>query len=473
MVLASSVSAQMTFPPPAPTPEPAGSRLPAFSKLHSVCVESNQWIANNLERGGRWPDSTVNAASPQELLNLFEDMDLYTPFMLYNSLNPITTEWISRRIISATSRVATGTSFRSDRAEEAITSLETYFQNAYDHPDSVKMPSARELYRNVYPITEWAEMEKNIPAICKYLPMAKCLHTFQTLLEFARPYASNGGSYYTAYFTFSEFATDRNLIRGLAHFSLSQLGKIRLALTGHSSLIHTSDVWADLTHSFRVTGFSKKEADYAAMVTLGSYSIRGASYLDSSITHLFPGTSLSVLMTGISLFDRLQVNRGDRAYFLPKKIKIDCPYGKPYHFWMAAHLGYRARRAGIPKSSAAMATAFFGIAYELVGNSNGRDYRALLKLPPFSPQINQARMDIFYRNLGGYYGASYVHQLFAHRFDSTLYQHFWWSGRVPDSWIQKIITEMKLPDETALTLKWANLVAPVSSFSGLGARTTW
>jgi hypothetical protein len=149
------------------------------------------------------------------------------------------------------------------------------------------------------------------------------------------------------------------------------------------------------------------------------------------------------------------LSKGERPYFLPKSIKVNCSYGKPYHFWMAAHLSYLAQQSGYPRMTSAYTNFLFGVAYEVLWRSPD----AQLERDAFHPANNQARMDLFFRSTGSFFGAYVTRGTTSGRYSRALYQSYKKSNPVPKEFLDWILQQAKQPDAKKI-IEWWSMIRP-------------
>jgi hypothetical protein len=439
---------------------------PVPEALPALCAGAAQSIADSYAAGEFTP-AKVDAMSTEERVAYFSGYSVYGAFILHNSLHVPTNEWTTRRVLSeATQRQAAydglSVSAPLEPLMPALDQLQGAFSRALASPSAVRLPLPADFWYQLRPCQLNGEsFESTIPAFCRVAPLRDCEATFRAVLEYARPLCMNVGRAFTAAHHYIRVVTDPKLVPGLSHYALQALARLRAEIVdGHPT--PPSDALTDLTRAFQDAGMEPWRARSAAIDALMAYSTRGAALMEEPITNDLPAIALGVLSTAISYLDRLQLSRGQPSYFLPPGVRTDCAYGKPYHFWMAAGLADLLRRSGYPELTSAVAVYSMGLGYELFGDANGRDPRALLKLERYHPAVNQARLDVFMKALGAAWGVSSDQPDQPRDYRPALYRQFARSGTMSKDGRALLERLVSPHPEIDYLPGWADLIAPAA-----------
>ena len=436
---------------------------PHQSELPKLCKEAGD--ASAIAEG--FDPQQIDRLSTEQLEETFENMYSYRGYSVFNSNNVRTVEWVARKLLNISAQyLDSSVPTNLTQINTSLDVLEKYFENAQSHPEQVVLPSEAQMLAGAHRMSQWDRYYQAIPQLCKYLFLPECKSVFNALLNTAVPYQAAGEN--ASFYNYMEYMSTRSFIPGIARYSLDTIAKLRLSLNHSNTPLPVSDIWADVTLAFKKTGFTDSEATYAAMAMLGAYSIEGAAYIDLAYARAYPSFGLFVLLSAVSYFDRLQLSHGERSYFIPKKLKVNCSYGKPYHFWMAAHLAYRLRLAGYSARSSATAVTVLGLGYQTVGRGarDGGGYgMEFFNFPEYDPRVNLERLDIFYDSLGAYFGSEYEEKSGARNFNHLLHTQFTAADRIPKRWIDQLTSKMSDQNEV-YAIKWFNRIAPYTLIPG-------
>ncbi len=425
--------------------------VPKETEIPIACFEAREHISNKLGL----PLSSANSFTETEW-RLFanKQFDDYNPFKFYNTPHLKTAEWVTRFILETSLK-------RFFQKDPDLKDFRSTLKSLIGHFANIEMEQKKQsTLRSHQFINQFVRNAENnaiemLPLYClSNTSLLECKTTIQFFKVFNQMYKQEG-NLYIAMPAVERYYTDWRWISGLARFNRLALEKLmKITLTPSDPTLIPSDVLSDLTSAYLEVGMSPSDAVDAAMLILGVYSTRGASFLDSTIsgadTHLL---NLVVFSGMISVLDAWQFLKLKKSYFLPKNINLNCAYGKPYHFWMGAYLSHVAVKNNINYDTSADINQLFAVAYEMSrGDQN-------LKLPLFHPQINMSRMDLFFRTAGIFaFNKNHLPNDFKN-LDETLYKIFVSSGTLPSTTesLIRILFAKNNPDQAVL---WWKQVRP-------------
>lgn len=220
----------------------------------------------------------------------------------------------------------------------------------------------------------------------------------------------------------NEVITDVSYIKPIAHLAVTLINKSQYAETNN---IVSGGFFEDIKKSFIKFGFSHKESEQRAWKVIAFYSTRGASMSllgdvvdPQTLPVILAMMSISSIVSYLDLYP-LKDRASNEKYSLPRSIKSDCAYGKPYHFWMAAYLAWHLvnEKNASPKS-AILATHLAGILYEMTSITYGRNPHLTLELPKNSIHNNSIRWSLIFKDAGARYGATYGKHVLNDNIDS-------------------------------------------------------
>jgi hypothetical protein len=145
------------------------------------------------------------------------------------------------------------------------------------------------------------------------------------------------------------------------------LGRIE-ALDKDSSA-DVGDLYEDTVEAFKSGAKIQSEAERMALNFLAIYGTRGtaikplkslsAGIAQSSVT----SAAIGLVGSAAAVLDYYALQKG-RLYSVPRAIKSQCDYVRPYHFWMGAYLGRELLARGHSPTAAVEAINSIGTLYE-------------------------------------------------------------------------------------------------------------
>jgi hypothetical protein len=204
------------------------------------------------------------------------------------------------------------------------------------------------------------------------------------------------------------------------------------------------DLLTDLKSAFSSTGLDPKTAEQFAWNALAIYGIRGAAMgtLDAlTLPENAPQVAaLRMISSSMRLLDAYGGANG-KLYSLPAQVSTSCPFGRMYHFWLAAYLARRLVSEGHSPEAAVYAVHLSAIGYQFKSGTDGKSPTRTMSEDSHSDFNNSVRDSVAHNDLGAVYGAFGTGQSL--QFDSVLKS--------------KIAGSYALPkDERALINSWTS-----------------
>jgi uncharacterized protein involved in cysteine biosynthesis len=445
---------------------------PERSEMPAVCAAGANYISDNTNVDGRWKKSEIEKRDGLELATYFlNGLNRYDPFIVYNTTHVKTSEWVTRTIIARAwldyNQPTGAANARAEdliNADQSLADIETKLAEFAEFPDRAKIHTRYDIEIMASPKSGFEKHEAQLEIFCKKFSLIpQCTTTSRSLLEYSRPYEVNNYDV-TGFLGLLEFMTDRKYVSGLSEFGRTVAKRMRMEFQGQAT--SPSNLYADLHSAFSRSGMNKESATSATMLALQTYASRGASFPMMKLPAFENPVvlSMNLLMSAASYFDRVQLSRGQPSYFLPEGVMIDCAYGKPYHYWMAAALAYFSVESGYPAMTAELVTYTFALGYEIISTGNNRSFKKLLSLPHFSAPANLARMDLFFKLAGAHHGTLIAKRgLRKAQLDRDLYRQFRQTGKTPKWLLNKLRDQLQGVPDGALVVDWGNLVSPYAS----------
>jgi hypothetical protein len=113
----------------------------------------------------------------------------------------------------------------------------------------------------------------------------------------------------------------------------------------------------------------------------------------------------------------------------------------------------------------------------VIQDANGRDLETLVDRPRFSPEVNQVRLDLYFKAAGALFGSKLAAgDSLRFNLDPSLHRQFTRSGKTPAFILKKLREWLSKPGEEEnelsgeVVVKWADLVSPLSPPASLGWR---
>jgi hypothetical protein len=293
-----------------------------------------------------------------------------------------------------------------------LSSWEKFFNDA-QHASSYSAENLNKLKKTLRILERNKDYDKKLrslkiaaPAFCQNLA---CIEGLKNVINFTHPKnLSYGSGQYAVSFSQNYFniLTQEKFQQGLAINSLKILQKIKYLQDDVNFDLSHDFFYDDLVNSFKEAGLNQIDAENFALEILGIYGSRGASiqylerFADSNNFKTIVMLQFNFVATSLLDFYK-QSQNNNSLYTLPKEIKTQCDFGKPYHFWMSAYLTHKLQKKFLKKSSA-QGTHLMGNLYESINNiTHGRDKIIQPFIDDlFSVHNNSIRMGITYRDLG-------------------------------------------------------------------------
>jgi hypothetical protein len=231
-----------------------------------------------------------------------------------------------------------------------------------------------------------------------------CTKGLRELLTDTQPYIIESSAY-AELGLFEEFLTDPIYARVLPRLALRVIGRIGAETEGNFS---TGDFYSDTLASFGEIVKDPKAAANYAWKWIAIYSTRGASF--GALTALLHdrqlGLGISILQvsTGMSYLDSLRHGANRGSYSIPAKIKTDCFFGKPYHFWLSAYFARKIRLEGAKREPSTLAAFLTGAFYEYGSQTAGRDPTRALTDPSDGQYPKWEKINLYFDALGARFG---------------------------------------------------------------------